>query len=1040
MKTTTDAPRPAPEQASATYEGYLDAFGPAEISGWAFNAQAPEQCVMVEVLCEGVPIAQVLADGFRPDLAQAGKARGACAFRLPVPPDLLDGRMHAVAVRIQGASEALPGTVTRFKAEPAYEGHLDTFGPSEITGWAWDTRMPSRRVVIEVLSDGVPVAQATADGYRPDLAQSGKAQGSCAFQLPMPLAMLDGRAHAVAVRIQGASEVLPGRHTHFKASPVLPEGSVQLEWGALVGAARFAAPMEHGCDVEARDIATAAVVAQGLGWPDASDMARLRFRIPLPGELFDGRPHAFTIHRMSDGALLQSASLIMPHVVASEHALLKHAREGMAPRLSDVAGYRYDALSRRIAQLGQEPQALDMLRQVGAIHAALCKGPDASARHYGHLAFTLHPQPQVSIVIPACDQFHLTYHCLASLLLAPNVTTFEVILVDDGSTDRTRDIKQWVSGITCLRNEEPSGFVHACNRGAQAARGDYVVLLNNDTEVTPDWLDELLWPFEHFERVGLAGAKLLYPDGRLQEAGGIVWSSANPANYGRGGNPYEPRYNYARQADYLSGACLMVPAALWKSIGGLDPVYAPAYFEDTDLAFRIRERGYKTVYAPLSCVIHFEGGSNGTDVSSGVKKHQETNRPTFRHRWLDACAGFGKEGVDIDWVKDRHAPLRALVIDMHTPAPDRDAGGYAAVQEMRMLQALGFKCTFVPQNLQWMSRYTQDLQRMGVECLHAPFVTSIAQLLSQRGREFDLVYITRYHVARQQLAAVRVSAPQAKVVLMNADLHFLRELRLAMASGDAHALQTARQTRSDELSVMSEVDLVLTYTQVEQAVIQSHNLDATVVARCPWVSSVAGTVAPYAQRQGIAFLGGFGHPPNEEAVEWFLLNVWESLRAELPEVELHIYGSHAPQRLAELVAEHEGVVLEGWVPQVATAYEDCRVFIAPLQSGAGIKGKVIGALAHGVPSVLSPLAAEGIAVADGADAIIATAPDDWVRAVTRIYRDESAWTDMSARALQFARRHYGFEQGVQQMREALRQAGIFSHPTDTALVARELVA
>lgn len=1044
MKTTTDATSclagPGPEQARAAYEGHLDSFGPDEISGWAFDAQAPDQRVLVEILSEDRPIAQATANGFRSDLAQAGKAQGLCAFRLPVPPALLDGRTHNVAVRIQGTSEALPGGVTTFKAAPAYEGYLDTFGPREITGWALDARLPSRRVVVEVLSDGVPIAQATADGFRPDLAQSGKAQGACAFQLPMPLELLDGRSHAVAVRIQGASEVLPGAVRHFRAEPVLPEGSVQLEWGALVGAARFAAPLEHGCDVQARDVATAAIVAQGLGWPDASDAGRLRFRIPLPGQMFDGRPHAFTIHRISDGALLQSTSLIMPHVVASEHALLAHARDGMAPRISDMAGYRYDALSRRIEQLGQEPLALDALRQVSAIHAALCKGPHAGERHYGPLTFTPHPQPKVSIVIPACNQFHLTYHCLASLLLAPNATPFEVILVDDGSTDRTREITQLVSGITCLRNEEPSGFVHACNRGAEAARGDYVVLLNNDTELTPDWLDELLWPFEHFERVGLAGAKLLYPDGRLQEAGGIVWSSANPANYGRGGNPYEPRYNYARQADYLSGACLMVPKALWESIGGLDPVYAPAYFEDTDLAFRIRAQGYKTVYAPLSCVIHFEGGSNGTDVSSGVKKHQEANRPTFRHRWLDACAGFGKEGVDVDWVKDRHAPLRALVIDMHTPAPDRDAGGYAAVQEMRLLQALGFKCTFVPQNLQWMSRYTEDLQRMGVECLHAPFVTSIAQLLGQRGREFDLVYITRYHVARQHLAAVRESAPQAKVVLMNADLHFLRELRLALASGDAHALQVARQTRSDELSVMSEVDLVLAYTPVEQAVIQSHNLDATAVARCPWVSPVADAVAPYAQRQGIAFLGGFGHPPNEEAVEWFLLNVWEQLRAELPGVTLHIYGSNAPARLGELVSEHEGVVLEGWIPQVATAYEGCRVFIAPLQSGAGIKGKVIGALAHGVPSVLSPLAAEGIPVADGADALIAAAPADWVRAVARIYREESAWTAMSARALQFARNHYGFEQGVQQMREALRQAGIFCHPTDTTLVARETAA
>jgi O-antigen biosynthesis protein len=343
----------------------------------------------------------------------------------------------------------------------------------------------------------------------------------------------------------------------------------------------------------------------------------------------------------------------------------------------------------------------------------------------------------------------------------------------------------------------------------------------------------------------------------------------------------------------------------------------------------------------------------------------------------------------------------------------------------------------VPQDLRWAGSHTQALQRMGVECLYAPYVTSIAQVLGERGREFDLVYITRYHVAQAQLDAVREHASQAKVVLMNADLHFLRELRSALAAGDAEALEAAEQTRTEELAVMSEVDLVLTYTAVEEAVIQSHNLDATVVGRCPWVSPVAHAVAPYAQRAGIAFLGGFGHPPNQEAVQWFLRNVWAALRAELPEVQLHIYGSDAPASLAELVSPYEGVVLQGWVPRVAAAYAAHRVFVAPLQSGAGIKGKVIGALAHGLPSVLSPVAAEGIAVADKVDAMLASKPAQWVEAVTRIYRDEIAWSAMSERARDFVRSHYSFAQGVEQMQDALQLAGIYSHPGDTALVARD---
>lgn len=922
----------------------------------------------------------------------------------------------------------------------AYEGHLDTFGPDFITGWAFDARSPGRRVAVEVLGDGVPLAQGLAEHRRADLVAAGKGDGGCAFKLPVPLALCDGQPHNIAVRIVGQPQPLPARVLQFVAQSPGGGDAARLEAGALVGSFTRADVDSEILLLDVRDLETGAYAAQGKGQRDPQNPGLVDFRIALPGSLFDGRPHAFGVYLHGEAGPVACASMVMPYVPAPEQAALRYARQGLSPGLGSVAAHRYEALTRSLEDALAAIPATEFqqrVRQLVNAHAWLSKGPQAEAQDYGSLVFPVQERPRVSVIVAACNQFHLTYHCLASLLLAPNATPFEVILVDDGSVDQTQEVERWVTGITRVRNEESQGFVHACNRGAEAARGDYLVLLNNDTEVTARWLDELLWPFENFEGVGLAGAKLLYPDGRLQEAGGIVWSSGNPANYGRGGNAHEPRFSYTRQADYLSGACLMVPAALWRELGGFDRSYAPAYFEDTDLAFRVRAHGYKTVYAALSRVFHAEGGSNGTDVAAGVKRYQETNRPKFKSRWLDACAGNGREGADPDWVKDRGVQLRALVVDMRTPMPDRDAGSYAAMQEMRLLQSLGFKCTFLPQNLAWMGHYTEALQRMGVECLHAPFITSFDQLLDQRGREFDLVYITRYHVARQYVSRLRQTAPQAKLVLMNADLHFLRELRRALVTGRGRDMQAARQTRKDELAVMSQVDLVLTYTAVEEAVIQSHNLDSTRVSRCPWVAETSDTVPPYGRRSGIAFLGGFGHPPNEEAVEWFLVNVWPRLSAELPDGRLHIYGGDVPPRLAALVARHPGVSLEGWVADVAQAYDRCRVFVAPLQSGAGIKGKVIGALSHGVPCVVSPVAAEGIPVADGVDAAIAGDPEAWARAIVGLHQNESAWNAMSQRALQFARAHYGFQRGITVMQDSLRKAGIDSHPASRVLVAHD---
>jgi len=142
-----------------------------------------------------------------------------------------------------------------------------------------------------------------------------------------------------------------------------------------------------------------------------------------------------------------------------------------------------------------------------------------------------------------------------------------------------------------------------------------------------------------------------------------------------------------------------------------------------DLAFRIRGLGLKTYYAPFAEVVHFEGLSNGVSTVSGIKRYQAINELKFRQRWANVVRQTPHS--DPDLAKDYGVVWRALVIDHKTPEPDKDAGSYAAIQEMRLLQALGFKLTFIAQNLAYMGNYTEALQRRGVECLYAPYQTSI---------------------------------------------------------------------------------------------------------------------------------------------------------------------------------------------------------------------------------------------------------------------------------------------------------------------------
>lgn len=914
---------------------------------------------------------------------------------------------------------------------PRLVGNVDAISGMDVLGWAWNPEMPGLTVAVEVSIDGRPFSRVEAGEFRQDLLMANIGNGQHAFRVGLPADLCDYQEHLITVRISDTGQKINESPLVFNALDLL-EGNVdQFQGTVLAGWVRHVIKPEESLHVTLYDNgAPVATVPANLPFEDGGNH---RFRITLPSSSLDGMPHLFSVRVVDPPFMVGEVSTVTPYVLTPENILRRNSGPYFRSYLAPTGHLRYESLRLQLKDIAEEmagsgsrnatPVAA-RIEQLVRAHEEVVRGFDERRKDYEPLVFPKVAQPRVSIVIPAHDKFAVTYNCLASLLLAPGHASFEVIIVDDGSEDQTTSIKRLVKGIKYVRNDSAQGFVKACNLGAGLAKGKFIVMLNNDTEVSAGWLDELLNVFETFDGVGLAGAKLIYPDGSLQEAGGLVWNNGQPVNYGRDGNSKDPRYNYVRQVDYISGACIMLPMPLWKELGGFDEVFAPAYFEDTDLAFRVREKGYKTVYTPFSEVIHYEGVSSGTSTESGMKRFQAINQSKFKARWVGAYVDNGKVDSQIDLAKDRNVKYRALVIDALTPQPDKDAGSYAAVQEMRILQSLGFKLTFVAENLDYRGAYTESLQRMGIECQYAPFAQSVAQLIEQRGAEFDVIYITRYYVAEKYIKLIRRVAPHARIVFNNADLHFLRELRMGISNRSRKQLEQALHTRDAELAVMHEVDLVLSYNEVEHAIILSHNLDATPIAKCPWVVEQPRHVPGFDQRQDIAFLGGYGHPPNVEAVEYFVDEVMPLLRKRLPGVRFLAYGSNVPESIEALACED--VIVKGYVKDVSEVYDGCRLFVAPLKSGAGLKGKVTGALAHGAPSVLTPIAAEGLGIVNGQESCIANSAEEWATAIADIYNSRERWTSMSEAARNYAAREFSFSAGRKQMQEALAQIEFFT--------------
>jgi GT2 family glycosyltransferase len=403
--------------------------------------------------------------------------------------------------------------------------------------------------------------------------------------------------------------------------------------------------------------------------------------------------------------------------------------------------------------------------------------------------------PRASIVIPVYDQFAHTLACLRALAEHPPQLPIEIVVVDDGSSDQTTTALPLIDGLRYHRRAGNGGFIAACNDGAALARGDFLVFLNNDTVPQPGWLDALLQTFEAHADAGLVGAQLLYPDGRLQEAGGVVFADGGGWNYGRFESPDDPRFGYLRDADYVSGAALAIPRGLFLQLGGFDSRYAPAYYEDTDLAFAVRAAGRRVLYQPAARVVHDEGATSGTDTGSGIKAFQARNQSRFAEHRRDALQAQPAPGSTPSPALLHRGQRQVLVIDALTPAPDHDSGSLRLVNLMQLLREQGMHVVFLAANREHAGRYTQDLQQLGIEAWYAPFAQRAPAWLQQHGARFDSVLLCRHYVASEFLALLRRHAPQAQVIFDTVDLHYLREQRAADLAGDAALQRAAARTR-----------------------------------------------------------------------------------------------------------------------------------------------------------------------------------------------------------------------------------------------------
>ncbi len=645
----------------------------------------------------------------------------------------------------------------------------------------------------------------------------------------------------------------------------------------------------------------------------------------------------------------------------------------------------------------------------GATVRAVPERPDIAP---GDLVLPLSETPLVSVIIPTYGQLSLTLRCLASIQAHPPAAAIEIILVDDAFPGPEIAALTGIPGIRLLRNERNLGFIRACNAAARAARGEFLLFLNNDTEVLPGWLDRLLDVFATRPDAGLAGSKLLGQDGRLREAGGILWNDGSAWNYGLGSDPAAPEFNYVRETDYCSGASLLVRREVFQGVGGFDETYAPAYCEDSDLAFRLRRKGLRTYYQPRSEIIHVEGASHGRDLRRGVKSHQVINQARFLETWHGVLRrDHFLNGTHVPRARDRARDRTiVLIVDHYVPEPDRDAGSRTMLAFIRALLASGVVVRFWPFNLYRTPGYTEALQDLGVEVLYGPHQTALSEWLRSNGADLDLVLLSRPDVAEICLPVVRAGTA-ARVAYYGHDLHFQRLRAQFLLTGDPRQRRAAKDMREIETGIWRDADIVLYPSEEEVATVRALAPSVTARAVVPYAFGSPGKSPESESRSGIEpdggapwilFVAGFGHPPNAEAAAWFVRHVMPAILAAVPDARLAIVGSKPSASVAAL--REPGISLFANVSdaELNAWYRRARVAVVPLLSGAGVKLKTVEALWHGVPAVLTPSGAQGLPGV-GHVAPIESDPTAFAAAVCELLTDNELWHRTSVASAAYAR-------------------------------------
>ncbi len=606
--------------------------------------------------------------------------------------------------------------------------------------------------------------------------------------------------------------------------------------------------------------------------------------------------------------------------------------------------------------------------------------------------------PLVSIIIPFCNQIDYTRNCLHHLKIHLNNTvTYEIILIDDNSTENF-DV-DLINGIKVIKNNQNVGFLKSINIGIKAAVGEFIYILNNDTEVQNGFLKELLNVFYTFPNVGAVGSKLINADGSLQEAGSVFLKNCSIHNIAGNRKVYYPQVNYIYKVDYCSGCSLLFKKYNDNGeINLFDEQFAPAYFEETDLCFQLKYLQNKDIYyCPFSEVLHYNGVTyNNPKNDSSTKALQKealfkTNLARFKNKWQMQIDAIKAKTIE-ERITEIYGNKSIVFFVGAIPAHDKDSGSNRLKEIIQAYLQLGYLVSIVKNKTFFdKNEYISYYQKLGVNVFYEHKIKiKLEQYVENNFSKASIAWFYNPEVFFEYYTIAEKYLPQVKLVYDMVDIHHLRFKR-GMELEPANKIYKREYERLKHLESFAakKADYVLTISDFDQNYMTQFCDISKIItlSNVHYLKTTVDNTLSFEQRNDILFIGS-SHAPNIDALYFLYNEVMPLVWKKIPDLKVNIIGN-----VKDFVKniDNPNFIFKGFVPDIELHFSSHKLMIAPLRYGAGVKGKIGQAFEYFLPVVTTSIGAEGMQLINGDNALINDDAVGLANSIIELYSNKNIW-------------------------------------------------